>query len=186
MNSLQLHGAFLIPDDDRFRMQQINQQRHDAIQTPGERQRRRLHGETIGVAIDDESAESVGFAEHEPGRALGIGIAEIAPQGKRRFQAMAPECIVERVGGRPGIQPHPQPALAVVQAPRNEPAFVGNQIDRIAIDRVAVDSRDRRIQHPGMPAEERPHLARFQMHLGDAHAGVNLRGATTSLASSRD
>ena len=35
-----------------------------------------LHGKILAVAIDDQSAQTIGFAENEPRGAGGIGIAQ--------------------------------------------------------------------------------------------------------------
>ena len=52
---------------DNPRLKQILQNAHDRLQALGDSESRRLNDEVIAVSIDDEPADTVGFAEDEAG-----------------------------------------------------------------------------------------------------------------------
>ena len=62
----------------------------------------------------------------------------------------------------PGVQPHADAAVAVEDSSGDELALVREEIDGVAIGGAPLDAIDRRVEHPGVSAVERPRLARFE------------------------
>ena len=64
--------------------------------------------------------------------------------------------------GIPGVEPHADAALAVEDSAGDELAFVREEIDDVAVGGAPLDAIDRRVEHPGVSAVERPRLAGFE------------------------
>ena len=142
-----------VRQQNALRPGQIDEHRHDLRQANRHGQGRHLDDEILGVAIDDQPAQSVAFAEDQSRGALGRVVAQHAPQLQGRFQPPPPKSLVERLGLVPGIQAHVDPAAAIEDPAGDEPPIFGAQIDHVAVGRTAFDAVDGRIEDPGMPAE---------------------------------
>ena len=73
-----------------------------------------------------------------------------------------PKGLVQPLGRIPGVEPHADAALAVEDSVGDELAFVREEIDGVAVGGAALDAIDRRVEHPGVSAVERPRLAGFE------------------------
>ena len=164
-------------------MGQLDQHRRQLRQSDGHGHRRDLNRQVRAIAIDDQPAQSVAFAEDQPGRPLGVVVAKLGPQPQCRGQPLAPERLVQRLGRIPSVQADANPAAAVEDATGDELALVREQLDHVAVGRAALDAIHGRIEHPGMPAVKRPRLSRFQddvgqsglLQGGEVSGGANLK-----------
>ena len=82
---------------------QFEQQRHDLLQPLIDGQRRRLHRQIFAVAIDDQAAQAIGFAEHQPRGSCWIGVAQLSPQFDGGFQPPPKERLVQQFAGVPRV-----------------------------------------------------------------------------------
>ena len=120
------------------------------------------------IAIDGQAGEAVGLAEDE---ADSAPLALAGPREDSFLSRMAdssrprPERLVERPV-IPSIEPDPDRAAGIVQAPRDGLALARHDVDLGTGRRVALDPLDRGIEDPRMAGEERPGSAGFQDRLG--------------------
>jgi hypothetical protein len=144
---------------------------HDFVQPPSHAQSRDLNRKPFAVAIDDQAAQPVGFAKHQPRRAFGVVQSQLRAKLECRIQASSPKSTFQRFFIGPGIEPDANSALTVENTAGDEFARFAQQVNDIAILGRALDSRDRRIEHPGMTPIKRARLARFEDHLCHGKAG---------------
>ena len=179
--------AALGADHDALRCRaRLDQHRHDLRQADRHRQRRHLDDEIVGVAIDDQPAQAVAFAEDQPGGALRARRSPAAPRtamaasNRRRQKASSSGSASSQVYSRTRMR------LRLLKIPRamNLPLSRA-EIDDVAVGRIAFDAVDGRIEHPGVPAVERAGLAGFQDDLGHGGGGRGL-GARDQGLGARD
>ena len=75
-----------------------------------------------------------------------------------------PQSGVEVDAGIKSKQPHSQPTLSVPEAARYKRAIVRGQVHHIAVGRLALNSHDSGVEHPGMAAEEGPSPLGFEKY----------------------
>ena len=124
-----------------------------------------LHGQIIGIAIDDQAAQSVALAEDQPGGPLRVVVAELPAELDGRLEPPPPEGLVQRLGRVPGVEPDPDAAAAVEYAAGDELALVAEQIDDVPVGGGTFDPIDGRVEHPGVPAVEGSGLAGLEDYL---------------------
>ena len=157
-------------------MQEFHEHGDNLRQPHGHGQRGDLHGQIIGVAIDDQAAQAVAFAEDHAGGPLRIVVAELPAELDGRLQTPPPKGLVQRLGRIPSVKPDADAALAVEDAAGDELALVAQQVDHIPVGGVAFDPIDGRIEHPRVPAVKGTGLARFQDCLVHAMEGRRADG----------
>ncbi len=170
-HAFHFNGAAFLTQDSAAGMREFDEDGDDGVEALPEGERSGLHGEKFAVAIDDETAETIGFAVDEASSAGGVGVAQIATQVDRGLEAAAEKRFVNCFGSVPGVKANAKFAGAVEQAASDEVAFVGNEIDDVAVGGHAFDFGDGGIEDPGMTAEEGLRLARPQPNLCDAETG---------------
>ena len=172
------HDVALRAEQNALRPGQIDEHGHDLRQANGQGQGRHLDDEVFAVAIDDQSAQAVAFAEDQSRGALGLVVAQHAPQMQGRFQPPPPKGLVQRLGFVPGIQANVDPAAAIEDPAGDEASCIGAEIDDVAVGRTAFDAVDGRIEDPGMPAEKGPGFSRFEQDTCQADSPKNLASLT--------
>ena len=176
------HDVALRPQQNAFRPGQFDEQRYDLRQANGQGQGRHLDDQELAVAIDDQPAQSVAFAEDQSRGAPGLVVVQEGPQLHGRIQPPPPKGLVERLGLIPGIQANVDPAMAIENSPRNEASLIGAEIDDLAVGRTAFNAVDGRIEDPGVPAKERPGFSRFEQDTGQGNFSRQGRKPSTLVA----
>ena len=174
IDSLGLGYPFFGPQKNALGLEVLDQEPGEKIEPDSGRPGGDLHAQPLGVAIDDQAAQAVGFAEDQATCPLGRVVAQLLAKLDRPLQPPLPKRLVQGLGRHPGVEPHANPAGAVKDAAGDEFAVVGHQVDDVAIGRLAFDVIDRAVEHPGMPAIKRPGLADFQDRPGLGEAGCVL------------
>ena len=141
---------------------------HQKVATLEQGQAGELDDQPAVEAVDGEPGEAVGLAEDQ----AGGGPRALDPEEPRsERQGLGQPGFEERVVDRgvvPAIEPDPDRAPGVEQAPGDELPLGADHDDLIAGSGLALDALDRGHEDPGMPGEERAGPSRLDHDAGEA------------------
>ena len=152
----ELADALLGAQVDAARVEQLAQHVGDHVAPVGQPERGELDREPVAVAVHDHAGEEVGLAEDDAIAGVGpVRASGCRAGGGWPREPVAEEGGVERNAFLPRVEPDVDLRLAVEEAAGDEVAAVRDEIDLVAVGRLAVDALDRPRRTPTGAARRR-------------------------------